>query len=646
MSSVKLAWIAVLVVMSVPLIRAVVHPGREKPAVTLGQTYCTGSTPCVTTYHNDNNRDGVNPNERTFLASQGINPVVKQKVVVDGEIFAQPLYIHRLFIPAQKTYRNMAFVATENNTVYSIDADTGAIIGENNLNAAVTGTTETAVPYLDLPFQPRNVPCSNIIPEVGITGTPVIDLSVTPPVLYVVSKHEDTTNGIKSWVQKLHALSTTTLAEMPGSPVTISATDFDPLLQNQRAALALEVTPPDKANVFISWGAHCDVDTAGADFRGFVMEYQYDYTTETLTTNPVAVFNDETVTGGSDAGIWMSGGGPVIDGANNLYVPTGNGKFSSTVLGAYGQSVVKLDANLNVLDTYTPPDYVELNNGGLVSCGTPCQASCGSACQISLPGTDSYDLASGGVVLLAPSFALNSPELVAAGKQGMMYVIYTNSPMGGLDAGHASAATVACTTATQPTSGAIAQCFTGMQIPNPFGKGDAGSHGTPAFWAGNNAENYLYTVGASDYLRAFQLTANGGVGTFANTLTPPTSADLYKYPGATPSVSWNVKGSDSDAIVWVLNTNGAAVIGTNGLPTPGKPAVLYAYTAIPNGATFTKLWDSSSSGQRGPGAVKFMPPTVVDGKILVGGGVPGYLPGDSNCPTFPTACGQLSIYGP
>jgi hypothetical protein len=645
MSSTKLIWVLAAAAVGVPTVRSVIHAGRRKTTVTIGQTYCAGQTPCVLTYHNDNNRDGVNPNEQTFLASQGINPVVTQSVVVDGQIYAQPLYIHQLQVGGQNSY-NMAFVATENNSVYGIDTDAGAIIEQTSLNAGNGGTTETAVPYTDLPVDGKLGPCANIAPEVGITGTPVIDVSVTPPVLYVVSKHEDITSGVKSWVQKLHALDATTLLELPGSPVTIAAPTFNALVENQRAALALEPGQSGLAKVYIAWASHCDADIPAADFRGYVMEYQYNYATGTLSM--LAVFNDETLKGATDGGIWMGGGGPVIDSEDNVYVPTGNGSFSSAKPGAYGNSVVKLNSSLSVQDYYTPPDWQQLNTGGTVSCGTPCQPACGSQCQVKLPQGD-YDLAGGGMVLMTPSFALNNPELLAAGKQGMMYVIYTNSPMGELDAGNKNPTTVACTTATHPAAGAIAQCFEGMSLPDPFTEASgAGSRSTPIFWAGNNAENYLYTVGSADSLRAFQMVNNAGVGTFPNYLTPATSTATFSYPGATPSLTSNSTGNDADAIVWVVNTAGAGVIGKNGKAAAARPAVLIAYTAIPNGSSMTELWDSQTSEQTGPGAVKFVPPTVVDGKILIGGGIPGYIPGGANCPVvpLPTACGQLTVYGP
>ena len=175
--------------------------GKPQRLLIPGQTYCTGSTPCVWTYHNDNNRDGVNPNEGAFKASTlsySNHPSPQWLATVDGQIYAQPLYVHQL--PMNGTPANVVYVATENNSIYALDSDstnpTGTILVSTSLNNASdlgAGYTEIALPSGDLPKG-----CSNITPEVGITGTPVIDLSVTPPVIYVVTKHEDiTATGVK-----------------------------------------------------------------------------------------------------------------------------------------------------------------------------------------------------------------------------------------------------------------------------------------------------------------------------------------------------------------------------------------------------------------------------------------------------------------
>jgi len=154
----------------------------------------------VTTYHNDISRTGQNTQE-TLLTPTNVNSSQFGKlfsVPVDGAVFAQPLYLAQVAI-AGGTH-NVAYVATEHDSVYGIDADTGTIYFQVSLIPA-GGTTVSSQNDLD---------CTDITPEVGITGTPVID-----PVggtLYVVAKSKVSGNI----VQYLHALDVTSGAEKLG----------------------------------------------------------------------------------------------------------------------------------------------------------------------------------------------------------------------------------------------------------------------------------------------------------------------------------------------------------------------------------------------------------------------------------------------
>jgi hypothetical protein len=600
------------------------------------QTSCAGSSPCVTTYHNDANRDGVNPYEATLTVptvSSGLS--VKFTQTVDGQIYAQPLFVSSLFVNGAS--HNVVFVATQNNTVYAIDGDAGGILWSTSLNAI----GETAVPYTDLPLSGSGQYCVNIIPEVGITGTPVIDASVTPPVLYVVSKNKES-NG--TWAQKLHAIETDTGGELTGSPFDVAShvAAFSAINQLQRTGLALSHDANGNANVYVAWGSHCD---AGA-YSGSIVGFNYNYTSQSFSV--VGSFNPEGNTG-RKSGIWMSGGAPAVDGNGNLYLSTGDGKWSGTAkTPLVPDSVVKLQqgtSSLTLADYYTPNDQYYLSQGAV---GTGIVLSCGTGCSISnLP--NNTDLGSGGVVLLQPSgISLAAPELIAGGKEGVIYVVdyqsSSNGVMGGLDGCGYNCTTgsdptqTPCTTSSVPTTpGAIAYCFDAIPFSPP---GETGSRGTPAFWSGSatNPENYLYTLGSQDKLKAFQMQSNG---TFGSAMTANSPAANFSYPGASPSISWNSSTSDvNDAIVWVLNTGGFATLNR-----AAKPAVLYAYAAVPNNGSLVRLWDSASSGQTGPGAVKFVVPTVANGKVYVAGGTPGYLPNSSNCSFAPTSCGQLTVYG-
>ena len=643
-------------------------PHRAAP-VAVGQTYCTTGTACVLTYHNDNNRDGANANESVLQAStlgSSAIPAPQWMGITDGQIFAQPLYVHQLALNGTPT--NVVYTATQNNSLYAWDADSanpaGTVLASINLNDATdlgAGSTEIAVPYSDLPF------CGspNIQPEIGITGTPVIDVSVTPPVIYLVSKHEDIDSlGNKTYRHKLHALAADTLQELPGSPLILDSTfassvpGYSAQYNLQRAALTLVSGGDGTSKVWVAWASHCD----GGAHYGYAIEFTYSYSGTPGFLSTYSFFNTESAclkmpcTGG----IWMSGGAPASDSQGNIYFAVGNGADKTQGTGEYSNSVVRL-SDTGLQDYYSPPNYHALNAGKAVvactnpnppRCGSPCALdSTGQYCQLTLTQGD-LDLGSGGVVLLAPTFALSNPEMVAAGKQGMIYVVYSNN-MGHIDSQAANFAQYACATATAPAPGSIAQCWLGMPSPNT---GNHGSHGTPAFLSGSAGKaqyNYLYYVGAGDVLRAFRFQNSNSLGLFNPGASTASSPHRFQYPGASPSLTWNggQSGGVTGAVVWALDTSGFGI-----LSKPAGPAVLYAYKAVPSGggpgSLGAQLWDSSAyntSVPGNPGAVKFMIPTVADGKIFVAGGAQGYQPTSANCPTpsastQPTACGAITMY--
>jgi hypothetical protein len=643
---------------------------RSNP-VAVGQTYCLGSTPCVLTYHNDNNRDGVNPNESVLQASTlgtGSSPTPQWMAIVDGQIYTQPLYVHQLLLNG--VAKNVVYAATENDSVYAWDSDsagsTATVVANVNLNNASdlgSGYTEIAAPYVDV----SSCGSPNIQPEVGITGTPVIDVSVTPPVVYVVSKHEDIdSQGNKTFRQKLHGLAADTLQEIPGSPLildtsfaTNDAPGFSPLYDLQRAGLALDISGTGSSKIWVSWASHCD----GTPHYGFEIEFTYSYTGTPGFVNSYNVFNTEATCTNQPCigGIWMGGAAPAIDAKGNIYFAVGNGGDRYQGEGSYSNSVVRL-SDSGFQDYYSPPDYDALNRGHVAvactnpnppKCPSPCKLdSTGHYCQLTLTSGD-LDLGAGGVVLLSPSFKLNNPELVAAGKQGMIYVVFSGN-MGHLDSHTANPTEYSCTSATTPTAGAIAQCFAGL--PGNANDTDRGSRGAPAFLSGGSGAtqyNYLYFAGILDQLKAFRLQNARGLGVFNTTPATPTDGHSFLFPGASPSVTWNQAQSSNigNAIVWALDTSG---YGTFTKAAGG--AVLYAYKAIPSGtgagSLGAALWDTSAYNKTvpgNPGSVKFVVPTIADGKIFVAGGGQNYQPNTSNCPTpslttQPTACGALTMY--
>ena len=181
----------------------------------------------VLTYHNDNARDGQNLNE-TLLTPANVNTNTFGKLFsnpVDGYVYAQPLYVSHLSIPGQGVH-NVVFIATEHNSVYAFDADansgpTNGLLWQINLGPAAVTTTAT---FTNKNFGTRynGNAYTDIVPEVGITGTPVIDLA--SGTLYVDSFTGEISGGVTNYFHRLHALNITNGTEQPYSPVVVNAT--------------------------------------------------------------------------------------------------------------------------------------------------------------------------------------------------------------------------------------------------------------------------------------------------------------------------------------------------------------------------------------------------------------------------------------
>jgi len=540
--------------------------------LTIVNTPCSG--PCVLSYHYNLARDGVMGAERA-LTPANVNSSTFGRVAsitgLNGQIYAQPLYMSGLYSISSKG--NAAFVATQRNYVYAFDADSyQQIWGGSYIPASESPlTTGTG----------QDMTCGNITPNVGITGTPVIDPNTDfnpNPVMYFVTKSVD---GNKNYHQRLHAVDVVTGAEVFGGPVEIttplgSPETFDPLRENQRSGLTLTYDASLRPQIYIAWGSHCDAK----EYHGWVMKFTV--SSGILGSLPSAYFL-ATRGLGAEGGIWMGGAAPAADSATsgNLYLVTGNGDYDGVV--NFGNSILKLDSNLEVADWYTPNDWACLN--GIVG---------NSNCP-----TDK-DLGSGGVVLF--DFVGGVPELVTAGKKGEFYVMYQQN-MGHLDPLAPPPNYTPppnCTTgAPFPTGGPnnIAQCFPGIVTP---ATGAGGSRSTPALWNGT-----LYVAGSGDALRAFAMSTSS-VGTFNTNPALAATPAFFPYPGSAAVVSWN--GSDtSTGVLWTLQNTGF-------IP-PARSFILRAYTAVPNGSSLTSLYQSST----GPGSIKFQVPTVANGKVFVGG---------------------------
>ena len=412
-------------------------------SITVGVTDLAG----VATYHNNTSRNGVNAQEYVLTPSSVSSGNFGKlfSCTVDGAIYAQPLWVPNLMIGAVQ--HNVVFVATQHDSLYAFDADASpcTMLWHANLIDGTHGGTQGE----------RSVPNSlvglgydDIQPEIGVTGTPVIDL--TNNVLYVVSKSVDTA-GV-NFYQRIHEIDLFTGNEkLAGGPAVISGSfpsnsgtvDFSPKQQNQRAGLALV-----NGVIYVAWGSHEDADP----WYGWVMGF------DASTLSHLYTFN--TTPNVSRAGIWMGGGAPSADSSGNLYVITGNGGFDASNSTApnndYGDSFLKLTNSLTVSQYFTPAD----------------QAS---------DGANDVDFGSGGtsvVVDLPANGNLPTQLVVGGGKDGYLCLLNRNA-LGGYSATNTGA----------------------VQMLN-FGNG---IFGTPAYWnwsfylAGQGGKLQQFTLNSSTY---------------------------------------------------------------------------------------------------------------------------------------------------
>jgi hypothetical protein len=362
----------------------------------------------VFTWHNNLSRNGANTQEYALSAAT-VTAATFGKLFsckVDGAVYTQSLWVPNLTIAA--AHHNVIFVATQHDSVYAFDADSNTspctpLWHASLLDGGHGGTAgETSVPDTT-GAQFIGSGYFDIAPEVGVTGTPVID--PTTDTLYVVSKSAN--SGDTAFFQRLHAIDLITGKEKFSGPATIAATfpgtgdgssttTFAARAQNQRAGLVLA-----NGEIYIAWASHED----NAPYYGWMMGYNAANLTQ------VSVFNDTPNAGWG--GIWMGGAAPAVDGSGNLYVLTGNGNFDATSATTpnndYGDSLLQFNPALQVTQFFTPSDQQADND-------------------------NDDDFGSGGAVVVAdiPAHGTNPTHLlIGGGKDGALYV-FNRDRLGGL----------------------------------------------------------------------------------------------------------------------------------------------------------------------------------------------------------------------
>ena len=308
--------------------------------------------------------------------------------MVDGLVDAQPLYLSKLTV-AGATH-NVAFVATEHDSVYAFDADTGTILWQVSLISGGETTSDDRG-------------CSQVTPEIGITSTPVIDrYAGAHGSIYVVAMTKDASSN---YHQRLHALDITTGHEIAASPTEITAifgaTTFAPGQYKERAALLLS-----NGTIYTTWASHCDYGPYG----GWIIALSESTLAITSVLN-VALGASGSGYSSQGPSIWMSGGGPAADSAGNVYFLTANGRFEAALNaggfpsgGDYGNSFMKISSSGGTLAV---ADYFTMSGEIAES-------------------TSDTDLGSGGVMLLPDMTDANGTVrhlAVGAGKDGNIYVV-------------------------------------------------------------------------------------------------------------------------------------------------------------------------------------------------------------------------------
>jgi hypothetical protein len=594
----------------------------KNPSVTGSATVEVTDFAGTFTWRNDPSRTGQNPKELA-LAPLTVDSSKFGKLFscpLDGYAYAQPLYVANLVISPSET-RNVVFVATEKDSVYAFDADANPCV--QLWQSTLIPAREQAIPTPEL----VGITSKDIVPFIGITGTPVIDASSS--YLYVVAETQTIATNTSlnpTYLERLYALDLATgQPKIRPTGVQISTPNsvspiFSPLLGNQRAALLL-----DSGTVYIAFGSHSEATSISAISRTTNV-----VTVTTSSISGVQVGANVTIAGVTDTS--FNGTFPVAtqaDSTHFTYLQTAADASSSggTATPAsvpinyhgwlFGYDASTLLQNPNLVFDVTPnsegggiwqsgggpsadsnhnvyvatgrgkfeanvgaPDYGEsflrLNTTGPLSVDyfTPCDQD-----MLFVKG---QDIGSSAPVLL-PDSARSGPHLmVGAAKNGSLYVLNRDN-LGGYNP--------SCLADSPPR----------VQVV-PVGDGPILS--TPLFW-----NNFIYVAAGNGQLKAFPLA--GGV------LNPPPLASQLPEnlgpQGATPVLSYNAANTNgaNNAIIWLIDTSGALV-------TPNTPAILRAFDA---GNLSNEIYNSTTAAMdrdKAGLAVKFTVPTVANGKVYVG----------------------------
>lgn len=510
-------------------------------------------------WRGDAGNTGVNP-AVTALSPANVSQTTIGELAsaaVDGQVYAQPLFVGNLdvTIGGATSLRNVAFVATENNSVYAIDADSGAVLWQRSLNVGRPGATVTAVPSADV------MGVGQIDPQMGITSTPALDVEAGR--MFVVAYTKEVTGGVAHYVYTAHAIDIRTgnviSSKVFGDAVPAGGTAvnivtgpsvpgtgdhradnrvvFDAIRQKQRPGLTFV---DGKTAFLVAFAGHDDFSPSDSPTHGWILRFN------ATTLELEAVFC--TTPNGDQGGIWQSGAPLVVDPiTGDVLVNTGNGDTPSVTQvnglptsGNYGDSVIRLTSRLQPKGFYSPPGAAALNAADL-------------------------DLGTGAITLLPLAYgSAEHPHVgVVVGKQGDIYLLDIDKLGGYSPTRDAALQVIPSGITNRPASGSA---FTSM-----------------AFFNGT-----LYVGGLNQPLKAYALVP--GQARFQSTTPIMVTSETYGYPGAAPVVSsngptnglvWSVGSYPGDRTRTILRVYDANNLGvTRGTYTIAQPVVKFSVATV------------------------------------------------------------------
>ena len=502
-----------------------------------------GAVPAWTTYRHDAIRSGIDPES----TSPEPPAVAWKSPALDGTVYGEPL-----------VYGSHVYVATENDTIYSLDTASGEIAWER---------------HLATPVSSGQLPCGDITPTVGITSTPVIDPATQT--IYAVMDTWDGTHA-ESIKHELVALDLGSGALRPGFPTDVdppfpSGRGGSPAQQLQRAALAL-----DGSDVVIGYGGNAgDCGT----YWGWLVG-----ASETGAA-PLLSYQVDAGAGHEQGAIWGSGNGPPVDAGGDIYTATGNGSSGSEY--DHGDSVLKLNPSLQLIEAWAPKDWQILDET---------DADLGSSDPVPLPHGFLFEIGKQGIGVLlragdlggvggAPAAELN---ICGGSWGGGIYVPAT---------GTTGTLYVTCSDGVRAVAVSELNSANPLLVLAPGWKVSKDAVGPPIFagglvWVANQENAYLYgldpatgTVKFEDYLTMFahfstpsaaggQLFAADGEHVTALTIasTPPPSATTSTLTSSlNPSAP--AQGVTFIATVTPVPDSGTVDFTDDGLPIAGCAAV-------------------------------------------------------------------------